>query len=308
MSTLRPWRAVMDTARCWTLILAAWIACSLWPKGWVFALAIPVIGCNYYGLFILGHDAVHGRTFNSLRLNNLFADLFMFAPIGAITRINKWNHLEHHRLLATEADPDRFKYRCFGKADFVPFAIYLIGLYSFFIAVRNVFIKGPRQAASPDPREKRLQHSFEEIALLVCWQGALIAGLTWAAGAWWGYAVLWLAPGFCFAFLADNLRTFCEHSQPQADSLADRHRLITYVSNPVEKFFLAPFNMNFHATHHLWPSIPYYNLPKADWEIRRMAGSGGLEWRTSYLGYVIRYLLALPLEECKAPPVPVLSG
>jgi fatty acid desaturase len=48
-------------------------------------------------------------------------------------------------------------------------------------------------------------------------------------------------------------------------------------------------NMNYHAVHHLWPSIPYYNLPAADREIRADGESSGLEWRGLYLLYLFRY-------------------
>jgi fatty acid desaturase len=58
-------------------------------------------------------------------------------------------------------------------------------------------------------------------------------------------------------------------------------------------------NMNYHAVHHLWPSIPYHQLPAADRTIRERAGAAGLEWRRSYLGYFVRYALALPLEDCR---------
>jgi fatty acid desaturase len=62
---------------------------------------------------------------------------------------------------------------------------------------------------------------------------------------------------------------------------------------------LAPMNMNYHAAHHLWPSIPYYNLPVADREIRYRPEAAGLEWRGSYFAYLLRYWLRLPLAECQ---------
>jgi hypothetical protein len=52
--------------------------------------------------------------------------------------------------------------------------------------------------------------------------------------------------------LADNFRSFAEHSQTEGDSIADRHRLIAYTSNPLERMLVAPMNMNFHTAHHLW--------------------------------------------------------
>jgi fatty acid desaturase len=104
---------------------------------------------------------------------------------------------------------------------------------------------------------------------------------------------------YVFTFLADNFRSFLEHSHPEADDVADGHRLITFVSNPVERMFIAPMNMNYHAAHHLWVSIPYYNLPRADKMIRSMAAAESLEWRGTYIGYLRRYLRSLPLEECR---------
>jgi len=71
------------------------------------------------------------------------------------------------------------------------------------------------------------------------------------------------------------------------------------VSNPLERLFVAPLNMNYHAAHHLWPSIPYYNLPLADAEIRQHPAAAGIEWRQTYLGYLLRYFRLLPLEECR---------
>ncbi|HMC11120.1 MAG TPA: hypothetical protein VKH44_07510, partial [Pirellulaceae bacterium] len=53
-----------------------------------------------------------------------------------------------------------------------------------------------------------------------------------------------------------------------------------------------------HAAHHLWPSIPYYNLPQADLEIRQHPAAAGIEWRATYFGYLLRYCRLLPLQEC----------
>ena len=95
------------------------------------------------------------------------------------------------------------------------------------------------------------------------------------------------------------MRTFLEHSHPEADEKADLHRLITYTSNPLERLFFAPMNMNYHAAHHLWTSIPYYRLRRADRKIRSRTAAEGLIWRSAYVGYILRYFLALPLPECR---------
>lgn len=296
LSRLRPGRAVRDIALAWLAILAAWTVAAVHTTAWTVALAAVVVGTRYYALFIIGHDGLHRRLFAERRTNDLVCDLFILAPLGAITRLNNRNHLAHHRHLATERDPDRHRHACFNKTDLTELLGYASGLTSIVRSARNVF-RGSRADAGPAGGGEG--YTARDLAILAGVQAALIGGLSWAFG-WWGWPALWLAPVYVFTYLGDSLRSFAEHSHPQADALADEHRLITYVSSPIERLFFAPMNMNFHAAHHLWVSIPYYNLPAADAEMSAHPLAAGIERRGSYAGYLARYALALPLEECRA--------
>lgn len=299
LSSLRPLRVVCDTLSCWMVILGAWSAVAFYTRWWVVLAAIPLIGSRFYALFIIGHDGLHGRLFNDRRRNNLFNDFFIMGAIGAITRINNKNHLLHHLNLANPDDPDRHKHGCFNKATGFRLALFVTGLGSIVRSVGNVFLKNSRSGSAPtSPGTEPTGYTAGEILLLLGWQSALLLGLSFLIG-WWAYPVLWLLPVYAFTFLGDNLRSFAEHSHPEADEKADQHRLITFVSNPLERWFVSPMNMNFHTAHHLWVSIPYYNLPEADRLIRNSPYAAGLEWRRSYFGYLIRYYLSLPLHECQ---------
>jgi fatty acid desaturase len=289
LSRLRPGRAVADALLSWAAILAAWTAVAIWTEWWVAATAAVVVGTRFYALFIIGHDGMHRRLFPRRRANDLFNDLVCFGPIGGITRINNRNHLLHHRHLATEEDPDRHRHCCHNKATRPAYLAFLTGLANVVPAVANVFVHNKDERESYRPRD---------LVILFGWQVVLLGGLTLAIG-WWAYPVLLLLPVYVFMYLGDIVRSFLEHSHPEADEKADEHRLITYTSNRLERVLFAPMNMNYHAAHHLWPSIPYYNLPTADRELRAHPGSAGLEWRGSYLGYLVRYFLALPLPECR---------
>lgn len=295
LSRLRPSRVVRDVAVSWALIIGAWAVAATYTRWWTLVLAAVIVGTRYYALFIIGHDGLHRRLFPDRGTNDLFCDLFVLGPIGAITRLNNRNHLGHHQHLATDLDPDRHKHACFNKTDLTEMLGYMSGVTSIGKAVHNVFFSSGR-APGREPRDDG--YTLRDIAVLATVQLALIAGLTWAFG-WWGWFAMWLLPVYLFTYLGDSIRSFAEHSHPQADALADQHRLITYVSTPVERMFFAPMNMNFHAAHHLWVSIPYYNLPQADAEMRVHAKASDLEWRTSYVAYLIRYAMALPLEECR---------
>jgi fatty acid desaturase len=299
LSTLKPWIPIMHTALMWFGIFAAWALVACYPTWWAVLIAIPVIGTRYYGLFIIGHDGMHRRVLNKPAENDLFCDLFILGPVGAITRINNKNHLEHHQHLSTELDPDRHKHACFNKSTAPEYLFFLSGLMSLVPAIKNVY--GGRKSKDK-PKKTRVtgnaNYTARDLVILLGWQLALISGLTISIG-WWAYPVLWLLPVYLHSYLGDLLRSFLEHAHPESDEKADKHRLITYTSNPLERIFFAPMNMNYHAAHHLWTSIPYYNLPKADALLKTHPKSEELVWRKSYLGFAFRYLFALPLPECQ---------
>jgi len=299
LSTPRPARAILDVLLCWGTILAAFSLVAIHPAWWTVLIAFPVIGNRYYGLFIIGHDGMHRRIFPTIQRNDFWNDLLILGPIGAITRINNRNHLAHHLRLASPQDPDRHKHACFNKAERLPFLGFLTGLLSVWHSVHAVFVvRGRAVSHGAGVGFAEDHYKPRDLMILAGCFIVLAGGLTWFIG-WWAYPVLWLAPVYLFMFLGDNFRSFAEHSHPEADSLADHHRMITYDSNPIERMFVAPMNMNFHTAHHLWPSIPYYNLPEADRLIRNQPGAAGLEWRGSYFAYLLRYWNALPLAECK---------
>lgn len=297
LSRLRPRRVVLDTLLCWGVIIGAWIAVARWTEWWVVAAALPLIGARYYALFIIGHDGMHRRLFAERSTNDLWNDLFCLGPIGAITRLNNRNHLRHHQFLASEHDPDRPRHACFNKVDHGQLVGFLSGLADLALRIRNVF-SPDRMVTRRAVDETEGTYTHRDVAVLASVQLAIAGGLTWGIG-WWGYPVLWLIPVYLFMYLGDNFRSFAEHSHPETDAASDEHRLISYRSNPVERFFVAPMNMNCHATHHLWPSIPYYTLPTADRAIRGLPATQGIEWRGSYSRYLLRYWSAQPLEECR---------
>jgi fatty acid desaturase len=299
LSTPKPWRAMVDAAICWASILAAMSLVAYRPTWWTVLIAIPVIGNRYYGLFIIGHDGLHRRLFPTIRRNDFWTDVLVLGAIGAITRINNKNHLTHHQHLATTDDPDRHKHACFNKAGRLELVEFLSGFGSIWSSAKAVFLTRGRNNLQNTPANPAAPgYTLRDFVILASWFAVLAGGLTWFIG-WWAYPVLWLLPVYAFTFLGDNFRAFAEHSHPEGDEEADRHRLITYISNPLERVLVAPMNMNLHTAHHLWPSIPYYNLPAADRLIRQNPNAAGLEWRGSYFAYLLTYWLALPIAECK---------
>lgn len=297
LSQLRPTRAILDTTSCWLVILSAWAVVAFHAAWWTVPLAFVVVGNRAYALMIIAHDGLHRRLFAGVKQNDTFNDFFIVGSFGAITRINNRNHLSHHRHLGTSQDPDRYKYSCLNKTSGSELLGYIIGA-QVFSSIYNVIFR-PSQSEERSRRDiRQLRYSPRDLGILIGWQ-ALLWTLGSAFIGWWAVPLLWYLPFLTFALLADNFRTFAEHTVIGPDAESDEHRLITYISNPVERTFVSPMHMNFHAVHHLWPSIPYYNLATADSEIRRMPAASGLEWRGSYVAFAIRYWLNLPIKGCQ---------
>jgi fatty acid desaturase len=304
LSRLRPGRVVRDIALCWATIVATWLVAARVDQPAFTVLAALVVGNRFYALFIIGHDGLHRRLHPRQAVSDLLADLFVMAPIGTITRINNRNHLLHHQHLATEADPDRFKHGSSNKRTRLQLVGYLSSLTSVGTTLAHVANRRSPSAGGAVARADR-RRTPRDLALLVGTQLALLVGLTLLFG-WWGYLLMWWVPVFVGTFLADNLRTFAEHGQCSGDAEADAHRLVTTRPRWLERQLLAPMHMNLHAAHHLWPSIPYYNLPEADAALSSLGGSPVLDDRRSYLGFVWRFARHLPYEGCE--PTGAVSG
>lgn len=89
---------------------------------------------------------------------------------------------------------------------------------------------------------------------------------------WWPVALIWI-PSLVLAGVFDRVRTYCEHSDPTGS-------LNSFRSNAIERFFLAPYHMNWHGDHHLKPGVPHYRLPLLDPDPR-------IQRRGSYIRYLL---------------------
>lgn len=61
--------------------------------------------------------------------------------------------------------------------------------------------------------------------------------------------------------LVTRIRQIAEHAAvPDAFNLDPRLNTRTLYINPLERFFIAPHQVNFHLEHHMLASVPIYRL------------------------------------------------
>lgn len=291
----RPLRVVADVAWCYAVILLGFALLAASGSAWVAALAFALIGNRQFAMSVMAHDGKHGLLLADRRRNDLFTIVALCVGIGVDFHGEWRNHRAHHRYLGSERDPDRRLYSAERKATRAAFLAYLSGVTTFVRSFGNAARSGTR---SGPPR------SFLRAFLAYRWPTlaaqALIAIAISAVFPWWYYVAFWVAPIYVLMFVPHKIRMFCEHAQAMVpDRDGDHRRLITYLPNVIERTLLSPMNNNFHAEHHVWPAVPYYNLPAAH---RLIGDSPLIEVRRSFVGFLWTYYRQLPL----GAPLPAL--
>jgi fatty acid desaturase len=290
LAHVSPVRPLLELALTWALLAAAIGVYLRHPAPWVFALTFVLVASRQYALLILMHDAFHALLHPRRRVNDLLGLSLIGAPCGSSYWPARSAHLEHHRKLGHPDDPELFLHsagRPREKRTRRAFALHFARLV---LGEQLVYTHlGPHRpgAASAPERWRGLFH----LAPVALAQGTLF-GLFTLAGSWVTYFTLWLLPLVTLAVLFNGVRAFCDHANPCDEPGDKSRRLVSYVSGSLERFFLAPFHMNFHAEHHLFPYVPHYNLPALRQRLQACDPPTTIQWRAGYLSFVRQFLRA----------------
>jgi fatty acid desaturase len=226
------------------------ISLLAWNTGSQLVLwsAYIALGYLWMSMVTFMHDATHGTLFRRPLLNWVFGILCML-PIFATFVAFREDHIEHHRHNRSPKDPDAFTMGRRGVADFVLFYAYALigGVLSF---IHFNFIYPFTQFGL---RQWAIQLFEIALKVTVYW---LVLDLAAEHGVLGKALGLWLWPVLVLSLL-NSMRFIAEHyGTPWNAGQLVGTRTIT--SNPVHSFFWN--NINWHIGHHVYPSVPWYNL------------------------------------------------
>lgn len=255
LSQLQPWRTTLAIAADWLVIAAAIYASIASGSTWVYAIAVFVIAGRMHAMAVLIHDFAHYRWIRNKVVSEWVGDLLLAWPLMTTVDGYRQNHLAHHRHTNTENDPD-FRDRLGVPAFTFPRSWHQVVLTfaGYAIAVRSILdIMGflRRFEARPSPAYTCARIGFYIAVLLAFWWLDAIQGLFW----------YWLLPFLTAFFAIMYVRSVAEHF----GSMDYDHELTgtrTVIPHLWEKAIFAPHNVNYHLDHHLYPSVPFYNLPQ----------------------------------------------
>ena len=236
------------------LIFAMLIGCGFvaWnaESPWVVWPAYLGMGYLWMSVVTFMHDCTHLVLFKKRWKNWLFGIVSTLPlPITFVSFMD--DHLAHHKYNRSPQDPDAFTMGARKFPDFLLFYAYIL-IGGLLTAIHFNFIYPVQKL-----RGSKLWIHIGELALRAVVYGVLIS---WAseAGVLGKLLAVWLIPVLLFSWL-NSIRFIAEHYDTPWDAgqLAGTR---TIISNPVNRFFWN--NINYHIGHHVFPAVPWYNLPR----------------------------------------------
>ena len=228
---------------------------------WLIALPMVVIyGFSLASMFAVVHECVHRTAFANNRLNDLVAwcaGVLSFYNSTFYRRYHKWHH-RYTQINGKDPELEDPKPSNFKEylAEISGFNWWIGKFKTHYPVAMGKFDNCPYIAENAKERvvrSTRLQLAvyFSAIALSV------IIGKPW-------FIIYWLLP---LAVGQPILRAIllAEHTGCSNDNNPLTNTRTTLTWFPI-KFLM--WNMPFHAEHHLYPSIPFYALPKAHQQLK----------------------------------------
>ena len=274
LTKLDPQKSTMGVLETVGLITLSLAAALYWWTPWAIIPAMIVIAGRQQACFVLAHDAAHYRLYKSRWLNDLVGGM-LAAPVGLSMRTYRVLHRLHHNHLYEERDPDiplvagypRGRKYLAKKLIADLFGLNAWKTYAYFFGAPaiNDDAQGanrPLDDTSPDLRRAARQDRWTVVAFHV---GAPVIAL--ATGYILEYLLLWLVPMVTIQQPLLRYRAICEHGVVQDHSTpfsASRTNFAPWWLH----WWMFPHKVNYHIEHHLYPSIPFYNLPECHREMQ----------------------------------------
>ncbi len=233
-------------------IVAAIMVSEWWWNPLTYVLAVIVIGSRINGMGGLMHDAAHYRAYRNRTLNDIVGELLALPTTASMAGYRN-SHFAHHRRLNSDRDPDWT--RNLGLAEF-EFPAPRRSMY--FRVFKYVSGLGTYTAVAGFHKNKETR----DIPKIVS-RGRLVFFITLVVssivfGFWKVVLLYWIVPVLTVFVAIRYLRNVAEHYAVEHESVLNESR--TVLAPAWELWLIAPWGLNYHLEHHLFPGVPCFRL------------------------------------------------
>jgi fatty acid desaturase len=276
-------RTAVGALRIWLTVALAWTVAINWWQPWILTVAVLFIGTMQYHMNVLGHDGLHFLLSPNRNLNDFICRWILHGPHCAPLTILRKNHLHHHATLGDATDLDRQYYEIAGFSSGPVFVFWLAAscLGAMSVAIIAKLFRRLVGAESLATYKVVSATPWVDFIAVFASQSWIFSLLYWGSGRWYAYFLLWVLPLLTVMMGLNVIRSCLEHADDTG--IDNPTRNFSFLSSPIECFFIAPFNMNIHAEHHHTSAVPWFNLPKLRRYLQRSGHYGSIRLCRSYL-------------------------
>lgn len=201
------------------------------------------------------HDAAHFRFLNNRKLSDLITDVLVCFPMLINVDGYRRNHISHHQHLNTRNDPDWVAKE--GRPAFArpqTRGQFMGRLFLYLVGYQGLAdIRWMARRIGKDKKTGAQRRQMQVFYALLCLALTLL-------GLWTQYLLFWVIPFFTSFMMFQYIRSFAEHfGELKYTSLLTATRTVKPFM--IERMLIAPYNISYHLEHHLYPAVPFYNLP-----------------------------------------------
>lgn len=237
---------------------------------WSAVAAFVVVSTRQHALLILYHDAVHGHFARDPRINDFMVNLFVGVPALLPVEVYRPLHIDHHRELGTDRDPERQLLYVNQAWNYqpLPFGALLRQLLGDLLIVNGARTIAAWQKSRPFP-----PMTSQTMIIAAAW---IVAIGLWVnaqpALAMIGLA-LWIAPLLTLTQLLQKLRSYAEHSGGPGVTPGWHDWTYSWRPGLLGRLTIWPYNINRHREHHQQPELAWHRLPPVAADRESLAGS-----------------------------------